>query len=143
MLLTISRLEIWTMRERSYLTVRCAIMPPDDPFAAGASAGERFAHRRTVPRYSLTWPVEIFEPINRSRFAAQTTQVSVRGCCVRAPVSLDHNTIVRLQIQWRQETLEVWARVTGVFADGAMGLAFLATEHEDALARWIGAESRS
>jgi hypothetical protein len=122
--------------------VSCNIMPRDDPFAARPSAGERFAQRRTVPRYSLAWPVEIFEPIDRTRFAAATTEVSVKGCCISSAVPLDRNTIVRLQIQWRQETVEVWARVTGSPADGRTGLAFLGTAHHAFIEEWISAERR-
>jgi hypothetical protein len=95
-----------------------------------------------VPRYFLIWPVEIFEPIDRTRFAAETTLVSVRGCRVGTLIPLDPGTIVRLQIHREHETVEVWARVTGASADGGMGLAFLATAHQAVIARWIRAENK-
>ena len=115
----------------------------DDPFSAVPSAGQRFAERRTVPRYSMTWPVEILEPINRTRFAAQTTEVSVKGCYVSTLNPLDPGTIVRLQIERRQETVDVWARVTGAPTDSGFGLAFLGTECQEVLARWISAENET
>jgi hypothetical protein len=113
----------------------------DDPFSAGLSAGQRFAEERTAPRYCLMWSVEVFEPTERTRFAAHTKEVSVKGCSVHTQVSFAHNTIVRLQIRWRQELLEVWARVTGTTSDGTMGLAFLGAKHQEALARWLSAET--
>jgi hypothetical protein len=115
----------------------------DDRFAAGLTAGQRFPEVRRAPRYFLIWPVKIFDPIHRTGFAAHTSIVSLKGCCIGAPVPLDQNTIVRLQIQRREEVVEVWARVTGTAADGAMGLAFLGTKHEETVARWISAEGRT
>ena len=95
------------------------------------------------PRYSLTWSVEILEPINRTRFAAQTSQVSVKGCYVSTPNPLDPGTIVRLQIEQQQESVDVWARVTGAPTDSGFGLAFLGTEYQEVLARWISAENKT
>lgn len=114
--------------------------PRNDPFDAGLAAGPRFAQRRSVPRYSLTWRVEVFEPISRNRFATQTSVVSIKGCSILTAAPFDPNTIVRLQIEWREESAEVWARVTGAPDDGSMGLAFLGSEHQELLARWIAAE---
>jgi hypothetical protein len=118
-------------------------MPLNDPFTTAPSAGQRFAERRTVPRYSLTWPVEIFEPIKLTRFAAQTAQVSLKGCYVTTLNRLDPGTIVRLQIQGANETVEVWARVTSTSADSGMGIAFLGAEHQEVLARWINTENNT
>lgn len=143
LLLNISTLEITAGCEQRCPIVCCQGMPLGNPFAAGPSAGERFAQRRTVPRYALAWPVEIFEPISRTRFAAQTSLVSVKGCCVRTRVSLEKNTIVRLEIERRQQRVEVWARVTGTSAGSRMGLAFLGTRHQDVLTRWISAENKT
>ncbi len=114
-----------------------------DPFDAGLSAGQRFVERRTVPRYFLRWQAAIFDPINRTVVETRTNQVSVKGCYVSAAAPLDQNAIVRLRLQWRQETVEIWSRVTGVLSDGAMGLAFLGTGYEDILARWISAGDRT
>jgi hypothetical protein len=115
----------------------------NDPFAAARSAGQRFAERRTVPRYSLTWAVEVVEPIKGTRIAGQTTQVSVKGCYVSTLNSLDPGTIVRVQIHREHETVEVWARVTGASTDSGMGLAFIATGYQEVFARWISAEIKT
>lgn len=112
----------------------------DDPFYAGLAAGERFPQRRTAPRYFLKWQIEIFEPVSRTTFTAQTNLVSTKGCSIRAAAEFDRNTVVRLQIKGKEETVEVWARVTGSPAESLIGLAFLGTAHEEVLARWIDAE---
>lgn len=112
----------------------------NDPFFAGLAAGERFPQRRSVPRYFLTWNVEVFEPITRSRFVAQTNVVSVKGCSIRTATLLDRNTIVKLQIKWREQSAEVWARVTGSPDEGLMGLAFLGPDQQHVFASWIAAE---
>jgi len=114
-----------------------------DPFAAGLNAGQRFPQRRTVPRYLLRWQLEIFDPIQRTRVETQTNEVSIKGCCVNGPSQFDPGAVVRLQFRWQQETAEIWARVTSVQNEGAVGLAFLGTSHEEILARWIGAEHRT
>lgn len=116
------------------------VVSSDEPFYAGRAAGERFPQRRTAPRYFLTWDIEVCEPISRARFVTQTNVVSVRGCSIRTAISLEANTIVRLQIKWKEAIAEVWARVTGAPDDGLMGLAFLGTKHEKVLSRWIASE---
>lgn len=112
----------------------------DDPFYAGLAAGERFPQRRTAPRYFLAWEVEVFEPTQRNRFAAQTNVVSAKGCSINTTVPLQPKTVVRLQIKWREEVAQVWARVTGAPVKGMLGLAFLGNKHEDLFTRWIKAE---
>jgi hypothetical protein len=119
------------------------IMPSDDPFAAGPSAGDRFAQRRTAPRYSLAWAVEVFEPIDRTRLTAETTVVSVKGCRVGTLNQLEPGTIVRLRIQREHETVEVWARVTGMSADDGMGFAFFANRNQELITRWIRDENQA
>lgn len=112
----------------------------DDPFYAGLAAGERFPQRRTAPRYFLVWQIDVFEPVSRTNFTAQTNLVSTKGCFIRATAVLAPGAVVRLQIKWREEAVEVWARVTGAPADSLIGVAFLGTQHQEEFARWIGAE---
>jgi len=113
-----------------------------DPFAAGLCAGQRFPQRRTTPRYLLRWEVQILDPIQRTVVETHTNEISVKGCCVNGPANFDPGTVVRLRFRRQQESVEIWARATGVQSDGAIGLAFLGTSHEEVLARWIGAEHR-
>jgi len=114
-----------------------------DPFAAGLDAGQRFPQRRTCSRYLLRWQVRILDPIQRTRVDAQTNEVSIKGCCVNGPAQFDPGAVVKLEFHWQEETAEIWARVTGVQNDGCMGFAFLGTNHEQILARWIDAEHRA
>ena len=114
---------------------------PPDP-------GSHFQRRRRVPRYSLRLPVEIFEPIHRSKLTGETLDVSLKGCYVLAPKPVERDFIVQLKIRRKQEMLEVWARVAHNSADRGMGLAFLSTQpaQDGLLERWIkeeGAKEKS
>ena len=111
----------------------------EDSFSFPPDAGSRFAEKRRVVRYNVAWPVKIFEPINRRLLDAETSKVSLRGCYVLTPTTLERDTIIRLLMQREQEKLEIWARVANIADAQGMGLAFLRTEplQEGVLARWI------
>jgi hypothetical protein len=106
-------------------------------------AGSRFAERRSVPRYSVEWKVELVDPVKNTRLIGQTADLSVRGCRLQPllpPIEID--TILRLRFGRKTETLDIWARVVHLNNDHGFGLAFLRTHDDDRsiLLRWISEE---
>jgi hypothetical protein len=102
-------------------------------------AGGRFPKERSVPRYPLIALVEVEEPVSRVRVNGWTSTISDKGCHVPAASVLAAGTIVRLQIEWKGQTFQTWARVASVRAEGGIGLAFFDTDPEqrDTLKKWI------
>lgn len=85
-------------------------------------------------QFCLPWP---------PRWAAETTEVSLKGCCVSTVIPLDRGTIVRLKIERREQTVEMWARGAGATIANETGFAFLGTKHQEVLARWMSAEGQT
>jgi hypothetical protein len=102
-------------------------------------AGSRFANRRSVPRYPMTAAVEVYEPISNTRFSAHVSEISRKGCFVKAPNPLAANAIFQLRIVYGSETVETWGRAAYAKPGEGMGVAFLDTEQKDitVLESWI------
>ena len=118
-------------------------MPPDQFGNQLADEDHRFPRRRKFPRYSVRWPVEIFEPINQKKLIAETADASLKGCYVLTQAHIERDFIVQLTIRRQKETLQVWTRVVHNFADQGMGLAFLSTQlaQEGLLTRWFSEDN--
>jgi len=102
-------------------------------------AGDRFAERRSVPRYSMVAEVEVFDPIQQTRFTARTVEIGANGCYVRVDTPLQRNTVIQVQIKRDGGTFKSWGRVAHAQEGSGMGIAFFRPEpnHEKTLRGWI------
>ncbi|MGB0034848.1 MAG: PilZ domain-containing protein [Candidatus Acidiferrales bacterium] len=100
-------------------------MTQDTYTGAPPDAGSRYAERRSVPRYAFMAAAEVVEPISKTRFPAQITEISVKGCFVKAPEPLTRNTVFKLRITYEGAEFETWARSAYAIPGNGMGAAFL------------------
>ena len=94
-------------------------------------AGDRFAERRSVPRYELVAEIEVFEPIQRTTLKACITQLGANGCYVRTVNPLPQTTVIQLRIIRDQGAFHAWGRVAYARDGAGMGIVFFRAEPPD------------
>jgi PilZ domain len=87
-------------------------------------AGARFAQKRSVPRYPFAAPTVILEPLARTELSSTTSDISLRGCFVKAVDRFPTNTVIRIKIERYGEIFETWGRVAHVQKGIGTGIAF-------------------
>lgn len=104
-------------------------------------AGDRFAEKRSVPRYHMVAEIEVLEPIQRTKITAYTAEIGANGCYVRVPTPLQRNTVIQVRILKDRETFKTWGRVVHAQDGAGMGIAFFRPEpgHEKTLQGWLAA----
>lgn len=105
-----------------------------------AEAGIQFPERRAAPRHKMSAPVEMVDPISKTRVVGQMSEISVKGCYVLARETFAKNTVVQLRIIRDTGAFETWARIASVRPEIGMGIVYLELEsaHKAVLESWIG-----
>lgn len=73
------------------------------------------------------------------RLTGALTIIGRGGGYLRAPHTIEIDTVTRLRIEWRASTFQTWARVANYVPGEGMGVAFLETEESQigVLNRWL------
>ena len=102
-------------------------------------AGDRFAERRSTPRYFLIAEIEVWDPIQQTKFTACTAEIGAHGCYVRVGTPLPRNTVIQVHIVRRGGMFKAWGRVAHSQDGVGMGIAFFRPEpnYERTLLIWV------
>jgi len=99
--------------------------------------------RRRSARISFVASAEIIDDEENSRTSSQVSDLSLHGCCVKAPNPFPVGTNVTIEIYRDAEFLEAPATVAYFTPQRAMGLAFTSIEPRFAaiLKKWLATTS--
>jgi hypothetical protein len=101
-------------------------------------AGSRFADRRSAPRFAFVAPVEMVDPITKTRASGQIIEISQHGCFAEVPNPPTIGSVIQLRIQ-NVGAFETWARVVHNRSGIGLGLRFIDTAPDQArlLTVWL------
>ena len=99
--------------------------------------------RRRSPRVPFVASAEIIDDEENTRSSSQLSDLSLHGCCVKAPNPFPVGTSVTIEIYRDEDFLEAPATVAYFIPQKAMGLAFTSIEPQFAavLKKWLASTS--
>jgi len=99
--------------------------------------------RRRSARVPFVASAEIIDDEENTRSSSQVSDLSLHGCCIRAPNPFPVGTSVTIEIYRDEEFLEALAMVAYFTPQKAMGLAFTSMEPRFAaiLKKWLATTS--
>lgn len=104
-----------------------------------AKVGVSFADRQSAPRFAFAAPVQLTQPLSRTRLYGKTTEISRYGCFAEVDDLPSVNCLVELRIKNGGEEFNTWAEVIHIRSGIGVGLHFMETAPDQVkmLERWL------